>query len=141
MARKCSNRIESSQKIQEKLLEAIKGQKIISARKETSAEIYIVKELEDLEKSLEKGDIVVIIDFPQKIKISVRSWPSEIDDSARKLQNYGGNDSHEIVDASNSLLSEVASIRIYAEPQFYSLVTRYLPAKTIEACVKSALDV
>lgn len=141
LARKCSNRIESSQKIQGKLLEAIKGQKVISARKETSAEIYIVKELEDLEKSLEKGDIVVIIDFPQKIKIPVRSWPSEIDDSARKLQNYGGNDSHEIVDASNSLLSEVASIRIYAEPQFYSLVTRYLPAKTIEACVKSALDI
>ncbi len=141
LVRKCSNRIEVSRKIQEKLLAAIKDQKVVSARKETAAEIYIVQELEDLEKSLEKGDIVIIVDFPQKIKISGRSWPSEIDDSARKLQNYGGNDSHEIVDASNSLLSEVASIRIYAEPQFYSLVTRYLPVTTIESCVRSVLEI
>lgn len=141
LVRKCSNRIEISQKIQAKLLEAIRDQKVIGARQETASGAYIAQELVELEESLKEGGIVVLVDFPQKIKIPVRSWPSEIDDSARKLQNYGGNDSHEIVDASNSLLSEVASIRIYAEPQFYSLVTRYLPANTIEACVKSALDV
>lgn len=141
LVRKCSNRIEISQKIQEKLLAAIKDQKVISARKETSAEICIVQELDELERSLGKGDIVIIVDFPQKIKIPVRSWPSEIDDSARKLQNYGGNDSHEIVNASNNLLSEVASIRIYAEPQFYNLVTRYLPVTTIESCVRYVLEV
>lgn len=141
LTQKCSNRIEVSQKIQEKLLEAINARKVVSARKETSAEIYIVQELEKLEESLEKGNIVIIVDFPQKINIPPRSWPREIDDSARKLQNYGGNDSHEIVEASNRLLSEVASIRIYAEPQFYSLVTRYLPVTTIESCVRNVLEV
>jgi len=141
LVRRCNNRIDISQRIQGKLLEAIKDQKVISARKETSSEIYIVQELEDVEKALERGEIMIIVDFPQKIKIPVRSWPSEIDDSARKLQNYGGNDSHEIVNASNNLLSEVASIRIYAEPQFYSLVTRYLPVNTIESCARSVLGV
>ena len=141
LTRKCSNRIEVSQKIQKKLLEAIKDHKVVSARPMTAQEIHIVPELEKLENALAKGDIVVLVDFPQKIKIPTRSWPSEIDDSARKLQNYGGNDSHEIVEASNRLLSEVASIRVYAEPQFYSLVTRYLPVNTIESCIRNVLEV
>ena len=137
---KCRDRIKISQEIQESLFEAIKGAKNQSDRNETAAEVIISKEIKDFGEEISNGKVYIILDFPKKIQINSNDWPSEISDSARGLQSYGTANANEVVNASNSLLSEVANIRVYAEPDFYNLITRYLSASTIEDCVNSVLN-
>jgi hypothetical protein len=83
--------------------------------------------------------LFVLVDFPQKIQIPKNNWPIEIDDSSRKLQNFGGNNYTEILTSSNRLLSEVACLRVFAEPEFFSVITRYLHPESIEVCIKNVI--
>lgn len=138
---KCDNKVQVSKDIQTRLLSAaIDANAKESEKSKTATEMNVSKELLSYKKKVTK-DILVLVDFPQKIKIPVKSWPQEVADSARKLQNYGGNDAQEIINSTNNLSLEVASLRVFAEPFFYQLITRYLSARKIEDCVKDVIDV
>ena len=137
---KCADRVQISKDIQKKLLEAAKTEQMTSQRTDTSAELMVKKELEIIKNDIEEK-LSILVDFPQKITIPNSSWPAEVGDSSRKLQNYGGDDSIEILNSVNRLLSEIACLRIYAEPKFFSIITRYLHPKTIETCIKNVISV
>ena len=78
------------------------------------------------------------IDISEKIK---KRLFEEIEaNSARKLQNFNVEDRNDIINASNSLLKEIASIRIYAEPNLYRLITRYLTSEIISICVDDVIS-
>ena len=139
LSMKCRDRIGVSKQIQDKLFDAIVESRTQDAR-ESAAERSIDREVLSLKNKLSES-IAILVDFPQKITVPTESWPIEIGDSARKLQNYNTENMKEVVVASNDLLTEVAFIRIYAEPSFYSLITRYLSARVISGCIKTVIGV
>jgi hypothetical protein len=139
LVQQCENRYDVSMRIQKKLFDNIQNEKAASQRTETAAEIMVNDELIELEKIV-KNELLILVDFPQKIQIPKTNWPKEIDDSSRKLQNHGGTYSTEILTSSNKLLSEVACLRVYAEPKFFSIITRYLHPGVIESCVKDVIS-
>jgi serine/threonine protein kinase len=139
----CKDRVRVSKDIQKKLLEAARDEQTKSQRTETAAEIIMSNELKQFESDIE-NQLLILVDFPLKITIPKNSWPTEVDDSTRKLQNYISNDSNDstvILDSSNNLLTQLACLRIYSEPAFFRIITRYLTPGAIEACVKNVITV
>jgi len=138
--RSCNNRYSVSISIQKKLLEAIIESRTKTNRGETNAEVHVSEEIISLRTIVEK-DILVLIDYPQSIKMKSSYWPKEVGDSSRKFQNYGNDESlQETASLSNNLLLEIVSLRVYVEPNFYRLITRYLHPMTIESCIKNVIS-
>ena len=137
LVNKCKDRIDISEKIKKRLFEEIEASRYTTM--ESAAEKRIEQDVMSLKKSL-SNKIAILVDFPQQIRVPDRSWPVEIGDSARKLQNFNVEDRNDIINASNSLLKEIASIRIYAEPNLYRLITRYLTSEIISICVDDVIS-
>jgi len=140
LIQQCENRVEISKRIQKGILEAVKRERAASQRTETSAEIMVSAEIVKLEEQIDQ-ELYILVDFPTKIKMQKKDWPKEIDDSSRKLQNYGGDNPTEILTSSNKLLSEVACLRVYAEPNFFSIIIRELHPESIESCVRNVISI
>jgi len=138
----CIDRVQISKIIQRKLFDLAKKLQIDMRRAETSAEIMVAEELIHFENLIE-SKLLILVDFPQKVTIPKEGWPAEIDDSSRKLQNYGSNDPDDsdiIRESSNQLLTQLACLRIYSEPNFYRIISRYLNPVEIADCVKIAIS-
>lgn len=139
----CRDRVKISKIIQRKLFDLAKKTQIEMKRAVTSGELIVSEELTLFEKLIDKN-LLILVDFPQKVTIPEEDWPTEIDDSSRKLQNYGSSDPDDsdiIRKSSNQLLTQLACLRIYSEPKFYRIITRYLNPAEIANCVKIAINI
>jgi len=137
---KCKDRVKISREIQNKLFHSILDKKM-SKFPESAAEQKLEEELVKLKQELD-STLYVLVDYPTKIKVPENNWPTEIGDSSRKMLHYYEQEiSKEILISSNRLLNEVACLRVYASPTFFSIITRYLTPHDIESCIKNVISI
>jgi HD superfamily phosphohydrolase len=138
---KYNYRVQISKDIQMKLIEAAKIKQLQSQLPDTSAETIVKKDLQTIGDTLD-NNLYILVDFPKDVTILPKNWPDEVGDSSRKFQNYGRDDSIEVLlKSTNAMLNETACLRIYAEPKFFSIITRYLTPDLIETCIKNVISV
>jgi HD superfamily phosphohydrolase len=136
-----TNRVQISKDIQMKLIEAAKTVQMESQLPDTDAEFIVKKDLKAIGDNPD-NNLYILVDFPKDVTIPPKDWPDEVGDSSRKLQNYGRGDSIEVLlNSTNAMLTETACLRIYAEPKYFSIITRYLHPESIEKCIKNVISV
>jgi HD superfamily phosphohydrolase len=134
-----TDRIQISMDIQRKLVEVAKNEQLQSQLSDTDGELIVRKDLKNLWDNPDI-DLNILVDFPRDVTISSSNWPDEVGDSSRKFQNNGRDDSIEILlNSTNAMLNETACLRIYAEPKYFNIITRYLDPESIERCIKNVI--
>jgi len=134
------DKIETSFILQKKLLQEIEESLKIRSERITVIDVKMQKDVIDLHNVID-SKIFVIIDYPQKVINPGRMWPKEVGDTSRKhmIQNY--DDSVELLNSSNNLLQSLATLRVFSEPEFFKIISRYLLPDQIEQCIRSVIDI
>lgn len=135
-----ADRADRAKQLQEKLLNKVDSQMREQERTPTStiADNIARRHWADIDTRGRAGEILVVVDFPVRGLPDDQNLPDEIGDWYRKYFTLPPQET--LTDTNvfyemRRLQMKMASLRIFAAPEFHELIIRYLNPPDIRACV------